>query len=249
MFEQIFDKPLASSGIRPGGLGLTRRAISLSTLHAGSRVLDVGCGTGVTVEHLLCQHGIPAVGIDLSPVLVAQGRARVPALPLVIGDAEALPFADGSFDGVVLECTLSLVQEHEAVLSECHRVLSPLGTIILTDLYARNPDAIDQLRALPVHSCLRGALHKDKFLNECSAGGFRIACWEDHSNLLREFAVQTIWTYGSLDKFWAEMGGCCADPAQIQHAIHEARPGYFLYVGCKVGPPCPAAECDENERL
>lgn len=249
MFEQVFDKPLASSGIRPGGLGLTQRAISLSKLHAGSRVLDVGCGTGVSIEHLLCKHGIPAVGIDLSPVLVTQGRARVPTLPLAIGDAEALPFADGSFDGIVLECTLSLVQDHEAVLSECHRVLSPLGTIILTDLYVRNPDAIDQLRRLPLQSCLRGALHKDEFLNECSAAGFGIACWEDHSNLLREFAVQMIWTYGSLAQFWAAMGGCCADPAEIHHAVQQARPGYFLYVGGKVGPPWPAAECDENELL
>jgi arsenite methyltransferase len=235
LFEQISDSPFASNGIRPGGLALTRRALERTRLHAGSRILDVGCGTGVTVQHLLNEHRIRAVGIDSSSVLVARGKVRDPALPLLMGNAGALPFPDASFDGVLLECTLTLVPDRERVLTECHRVLKPLGKLIVTDLYARNPEAIKALRRLSVRSCLQGALNKDEFIQECFFAGFILSCFEDHSEALREFAARLVWHYGSLDALWVETGTSSADHGCILSGIREARPGYFLYTGSKVG--------------
>ena len=240
LFERIADQPFARGGIRPGDVDLTRRAIGLAQLNAGCRVLDVGCGTGVTVEHLVCESKIRAVGIDLSAALLAQGKAREPALPLTLGHAEALPFPDGSFDGVLFECTLSLIKGHEPVLSECNRVLKPLGAILITDLYSRNGGAIDKLRSLPVDSCLKGAIDADRFVDQCSLAGFGTVCWEDHSEVLRDFAFGIIWTYGSLDRFWGEVADNCVHPVEIRDAIQAARPGYFLYVGAKVGDRLPA---------
>jgi arsenite methyltransferase len=233
LFERLSGQPFASTGIRPGGLGLTRRGIALSRLVPDDVVLDIGCGTGVTVEHLICERSIRALGIDSSPALVSRGRARSAGLQLLLGDAEALPFADGSFHGVFLECTLSLVSNRDQALKECYRVLSPRGRIIVSDIFALNKAAINGLKSLPVRSCLRGALDKDQFLHECSAAGFGFGCFEDHSYLLRDFAVQMIWMYGSLDRFWTHEGGCTQDACQVQGAIREARPGYFLSVGFK----------------
>jgi arsenite methyltransferase len=236
MFEQISNAPFTATGIRPGGLDLTQQALARSKLPAGSRILDVGCGTGVTVEYLLYEHVIQAVGIDLSSMLVAQGKARDAALPLLVGDAGALPFSNASFDGVLLECTLSLVRDWERVLTECHRVLKPpLGRLIVTDLYARNPEAVGALRRLALQSCLKGALDQNEFIRESSLVGFELGCFEDHSETLRDFAAQIVWTYGSLDRFCTETGARCADPEWIRCAIREARPGYFLYVGSKAG--------------
>jgi ubiquinone/menaquinone biosynthesis C-methylase UbiE len=235
MFEQISNAAFTATGIRPGGLDLTQQALARSKLAAGSRVLDVGCGTGVTVEYLLYEHVIRAVGIDLSSMLVAQGKARDAALPLFVGDAGVLPFSDASFDGVLLECTLSLVRDREGVLTECHRVLKPLGRLIVTDLYARNPEAIGALRRLSLQSCLKGALNKNELIRECSVVGFELKCFEDYSDMLRDFAAQIVWTYGSLDRFWTETGATCVDLGWIRSAIREARPGYFLYVGSKAG--------------
>ena len=84
-----------------------------------------------------------------------------------------------------------------------------------------------------MRSCLRGALDKDQFLHECFAAGFGFVCFEDHSHLLRDFAVQMIWTDGSREyildpRRWQEATSC-----QVQGAIREARPGYFLLVGFK----------------
>jgi arsenite methyltransferase len=235
LFEQISHAPFTATGIRPGGFDLTRRAVEASDLPAGARVLDVGCGTGVTVRHLLRERAIEAVGIDLSTRLVAQGKSVDAALPLLLGDAGALPFADDCFDAVFTECTLSLVRDRERALAECHRVLKPLGRLVVTDVYARHPEAIGTLRRLPLESCLKGALDKDELIRECSDVGFATDLFEDHSEMLRDFAAQIIWTYGSLDRFWIHTGSSPADSDRIRCAVREARPGYFLYVGRKAG--------------
>jgi len=248
MFEQISNAPFTATGIRPGGLNLTQQALASSKLPAGSRILDVGCGTGVTVEYLLYEHVIQPVGIDSSSMLVAQGKLRDAALPLLRGDAGTLPFSDASFDGVLLECTLSLVRDCERVLKECHRVLKPLGRLIVTDLYARNTEAIGTLRRLSLQSCLKGAFNKNEFIHECSVVGFELWCFEDHSETLRDFAAQIVWSYGSLDRFWTETGASSADLGWICCAIREARPGYFLYVGSKAGGVLePMGSGEKNE--
>ena len=66
-------------------------------------MLDIGCGTRVTVEFLVHEHSIWAMGIDSSSWnCVTQGRAQEVALRSLLGDAEALPFADESFEEGVL---------------------------------------------------------------------------------------------------------------------------------------------------
>jgi arsenite methyltransferase len=235
MFERISSAPFAATGIRPGGLALTERWLAFAKLPAGSRILDVGCGTGVTVERLAHDHGFQAVGIDSSSMLLAQAKQRNATLPLAMGDAETIPFPDGYFDGAVMECVLSLVVGRERILKECLRVLKPFGKLIITDLYARNPEAIGALRNLSSQSCIKGALNMGRFLPQCTAIGFELEVLEDHSEFMKRFATEIIWTYGSLDRFWTEMGAGCEESACFHEVVRAARLGYFLYVGCKNG--------------
>ena len=234
LFEQLSDLPFTSEGIRPGGLELTQRGLALARLAPDDAVLDIGCGTGVTVAFLR-EQSIRAMGIDSSAILLARGRSQNTGLPLLLGEGEALPFANESFDAVLLECALSLVQDRMRVFLECHRVLKPLGRIIVTDIYARNPEAVPKLRSLSVRSCLRGAIDKDQFFHESSEAGFGNVCFEDHSDLLRDFVFQMIWTYGSLEPFRSGAASCAADCGQFHRAVRRARPGYFLCVGSKTG--------------
>ena len=233
LFEQLSDLPFTSAGIRPGGLKLTRRGLALARLAPDDAVLDVGCGTGVTVAFLR-EQSIRALGIDSSAELLARGRTQNTGLPLLLGEGEALPFANESFDAVLLECALSLVRDRMRVFLECHRVLKPLGRIIVADIYARNPEAVAKLRSLSIRSCLRGAVDKDQFFHESSEAGFGNVCFEDHSDLLRDFVVQLIWTYGSLAAFWNRVANCDVDSVELHSAsVRQARPGYFLFVGAK----------------
>ncbi|WP_329034341.1 methyltransferase domain-containing protein [Streptomyces sp. NBC_00178] len=96
-----------------------------------SRVLDLGCGDGLLLEHLAASQERHLAGVDLSPESVALARRR-PALSgarLEQGRAQQLPFADGSFDACVSHMALMLMADIEQVAAEVARVLSPGGVL------------------------------------------------------------------------------------------------------------------------
>ena len=102
---------------------------------AGERLLDVGCGTGVLLRRLLGRSSFrEAVGIDLSPGMVAQARSRLPAsVRLMVGDAESLPFSPASFDVVVSASSFHYWPSPARGLDELRRVLRPGGHLFVTD--------------------------------------------------------------------------------------------------------------------
>jgi arsenite methyltransferase len=236
LYEQLGATSLAEDGIRPGGLALTERAVAYCLFTPGSRVLDIGCGSGVTVHHLHGVHRLGAVGIDPSPALVAEARRKNPSRPVIRGRGDRLPFCSASFHGVILECVLSLMEDPVRTLEECNRVLRDDGRIILSDIYARNPAGVPELRRLSTRSCLTGALDLRELERALLSAGFEIDLWEDHSDRLKEFAVQFIWTCGSLDNFWAAASGSATQAEQVRASVRESRPGYFLLVGHKETP-------------
>jgi ubiquinone/menaquinone biosynthesis C-methylase UbiE len=69
---------------------------------AGERVLDVGCGTGRTLDALRRLYGCDVVGIDASEAMLAVARSRLPGIDLQLGLAEQLPFPDCAFGGVTM---------------------------------------------------------------------------------------------------------------------------------------------------
>jgi len=123
--------------LRPGGFTLTERALDRCAFKPGDRVLDVGCGMGATVDLLTRRYHLLALGVDYSATLVSQGLAYFPDLPLLIADAERLPFSEGRMDGVFMECVLSTTGARDPVLAEAHRVLKTGGRLVLTDMYLR----------------------------------------------------------------------------------------------------------------
>jgi ubiquinone/menaquinone biosynthesis C-methylase UbiE len=213
--------------MRPGGLALTARAVEHCAFAPGAKIIDIGCGTGITVEFLRASHGLNAIGIDRSAVVVGQGLQRNPRLPLLQGYGEQLQLADSFMDGVFAECTLSLMRERRKALAEFHRVLVPGGRLIVSDLYARR--AIRMEEAIPSASCLAGMTTQEKLFRDVQSAGFSIQLWEDHTPRLNEFVIRMIMTHGSLQPFWdCECGS--GNAGAIQDAVKEARPGYFLLV-------------------
>lgn len=95
---------------------------------AGKRVLDIGCGPGVHIHHLLKQEPLCAVGLDVSPFYMASVRQLEPRASFCQGSAESLPFSDASFDLVLLLGTLLHVNA-EVTLAEVKRILRPGGAL------------------------------------------------------------------------------------------------------------------------
>ena len=98
----------------------------------GDRVLDVAAGSG-NAAIPAARAGARVVACDLTPELLAAGRARAAALGVEIewreGDAEALPFADGEFD-IVMSCLgVMFAPHHQPSAGELLRVCRPGGTI------------------------------------------------------------------------------------------------------------------------
>jgi ubiquinone/menaquinone biosynthesis C-methylase UbiE len=135
-----FDEQLTR--VPAGARGAYRRYVAeVRALPSGARILEVGAGTGDYSWPIL-DRGVGSVFLDYSaPSLRSlEDRARLRGnVPLTVcGDAEALPFADGSFDAVVAMGVLSYVV-HDQFTREAIRVVSEGGTIVLCDSVKGNP--------------------------------------------------------------------------------------------------------------
>lgn len=174
----------------------TRAALDLLP---GDRVLDVGAGTGVSTAEL-GRGGVWAVGSDISLGMLRAGRRVRPQVPLLAGDALALPFRDATFDAVTISFALRNVVDTDAALAELARVTRPGGRLVVCEfsqptspafrtLYlsylmrslpavaravASNPDAYvylaESIRQWPDQAALAGRI---------TAAGWRSAQWRN----------------------------------------------------------------------
>jgi len=230
--------------LRPGGLELLREALQQVDWPSEARVLDIGCGIGTTAAHLRKDHGLRAMGIDLSAHLLCEGAGRHPKLPLVRGRAENLPFADESLAGLTCECVLSLVNNPQRTLGEFRRVLTPNGYLILSDLYRRQENSAT---GLPENCCLAGAVTRKQFLGWLHEAGFSVRLWRDRSHLLAELAARLVLLHGSMSSFWGRFTDD-GDGRAMQQAVQAIRPGYFLLIAQKSSPSHKPLAINFNQR-
>jgi len=92
-------------------------------LVTGARVLDLGAGTGVASAAALERGAVSAVATDLAPGML---RGHHPAVSVVVSDAAAVPFADGSFDLVLAAMVLGHLPDPARAVREARRVAPAL---------------------------------------------------------------------------------------------------------------------------
>jgi SAM-dependent methyltransferase len=97
----------------------------------GLRLLDVACGPGF-ISGAAAARSLDVVGLDFSPAMVAEARRRHPSIAFREGDAEHLPFADATFDAVVMNFGLLHLERPDVAIADAHRVLRPGGRYAYT---------------------------------------------------------------------------------------------------------------------
>ncbi len=144
-------------------------------------ILDLACGPGV-VTAAVARGAKKAVGFDVTPAMLEKARKRCAEAGLTNvefkqGNAEALPFADASFDGVVTRLAIHHFADPGLVLREVARVLRPGGRLVVVDVVvsedaaeAALQNAIENLRD-PSHLRMLPATGLDALV---AASGFEI---------------------------------------------------------------------------
>ncbi len=103
------------------------------------RTLDIGCGDGSVLEALRARTSESA-GVDSSAAAVELTRARTPEADVVAADVqESLPFADASFDSVLMLDVIEHLTNPIAAIAEIRRVLRPGGLLAVTTPNANSP--------------------------------------------------------------------------------------------------------------
>jgi phosphatidylethanolamine/phosphatidyl-N-methylethanolamine N-methyltransferase len=114
-----------------------RRAAASAARDVGGRILEIGVGTGLSFDDYDDDTAITGIDISQPMITRAPERASSGAYPFVkdlrVMDAHNLTFPDASFDCVVGQFVITLVENPERVLSECARVARPGGQIILVN--------------------------------------------------------------------------------------------------------------------
>jgi ubiquinone/menaquinone biosynthesis C-methylase UbiE len=107
---------------------------------SGDTVLDLACGTGLNLSHIV-KHVGPAgriIGLDYTRPMLTRARKKIARgrwmnVSLVEGDAANLPLATESCDGIICSYAMAIIPEYRKAVTEAVRVLKPGGRLVLLE--------------------------------------------------------------------------------------------------------------------
>ena len=169
-------------------------------------VLDVGCGTGSLLEHLVSRPERPVLtGIDASPLYLAAARARNTSWTVLEGDACAIPFPDATFDRVLSQLVLQFIPDAAGAAREMARVARPGGTVAAA-VWASAGGMVAQRMFLDTAALLdpaADALRAHTFTRPLTRPGELHALWQDLGlSNVREDAVTIFMDFAEFADWW-----------------------------------------------
>ncbi len=116
-----------------------KKVVALLRKRQPEQVLDIATGTGDLAINLLQTGAKKIIGLDISPGMLQVGKQKIAekgledTIEMVLGDSEALPFPDNSFDAVTVAFGVRNFEDLDQGLSEIKRVLKPGGTFVILE--------------------------------------------------------------------------------------------------------------------
>src|SRR5258708_4760602 len=189
-------KLLLSNSVHPGATELTERLGRMLNLEPRTRVLDVAAGRGTSALTLAARFGCEVIGLDYSWRNIegakrdASDRGLSKTVTFYCGDAERLPFADGSFDAIVCECALCTFPNKQSAAAEFVRVLRSGGRVGLSDLTRQGslPPELESLVAWI--ACIADAQPLAEYAALLASAGLKTMATEEHNDALIDFVNQ-----------------------------------------------------------
>jgi SAM-dependent methyltransferase len=203
----------------PHNRPLFEAVLDAAAVGAGTRVLDVGCGTGMTLV-LATERGALPSGIDVTPELLAIARERLPDADLREGDMERLPFDDAAFDVVLGVNSFQFAGDPVRALGEAARVVRPGGTVAAS-LFA----APERSQSTAVHRALSALVPPEREADHApyalsGPGNLEAALARAGLDVLAAGEVGCSWRYaGMADAVRALL--CSAGGARAVEAVGE----------------------------
>ena len=182
------------------------------------RVLDIACGEGYGAAALAAAGSAHVIGVDISAAACAHAHEKY-GLETRVGSAETMPLGDGEVDVVVSFETIEHLHDVNAFIRECHRVLSPGGTLIISTpnlpvYHERAPDN-------PFH---HHEMEIDEFQHLLGLGFTNVTLYGQHIPLPRLWRLRGVRRLtGWFHRVVAPHVGCAPTPQQAVDTVATIR--------------------------
>ena len=251
----LYAKPIVSwllgDSFHPGGPGLTERLGQMLDLRPSIHALDIACGNGTSAILWAKKFGCGVVGVDFARPLISWARAAADRehlgadVQFVPGDAEALPFSDGSFDVAISECAISTFPDKHASAREMARVLKPGGRLGFTDVVLANGIASEIVpEGFFQAACIGGACSAEQYRETFEAAGFsgwqEKDCPEEMLALLHQvrgrlLALEVAGCIGKIDVSGLDLSAAKKILVEVEKWVRSGMMSYEVFVADKEG--------------
>ena len=211
---------LAEAHNRP----LFEAVLDAAKVGPSTRLLDVGCGSGLTLV-LAQQRGAVPAGLDISPGLLQVARDRLPDADLREGDLEFLPFGDAAFDAVTGINAFQFAGDPRQALREAARVTRPGGRVVAS-LFA----APERSQGTIVHEAMSALIPPEQAGDHApyalsAPGNLEAALADAGLSVTGDGEVVCHWRYATMDDavmaLLCSAGGARAIEAAGQDAVRD----------------------------
>jgi len=153
--------------------------IEAAALRPGETVVDLGSGAGLDVFFAADRVGPTgrAIGVDMTPEMIAKARANAASLGATnvdfrLGEIEHLPVVNEAADAVISNCVINLLPDKRPAFAESFRILRPGGRLIVSDIVSTRPLPEEFKTPERWTACLAGAIPEADYLGIIERAGF-----------------------------------------------------------------------------